>query len=262
MPPCLPLAPTPPPPRLAHPPAPACPPACPPACCPQWELVRGADLLDFLNAQGGVLPEPLAARLFAQLVRGRGWRGGRRVGSGWGWVAGRRTWGAQRRRCACGRSRAGAAHPPARPALPLAALSGRPPARPAAGHGAAGARRGLCPPRHQARKVRRRAAVAAAGLCTPRGAWRRRGPAASKAGPAWAYQQPALPPPCPPLQRRGGRRRLPASSHDWSHSLPCLRCPPPHPPTRSAMVDAATGRIRLIDFGLSKRHASACTLGE
>ena len=115
-------------PRLQHasptrPPAPACLPACLPACCPQWELVRGADLLDFLNAQGGVLPEPLAARLFAQLVRGWGWRGGRRVGGGRGWVAGRQTWGAQHRRCSCSHSRAGAACPPARHALPLAALS-------------------------------------------------------------------------------------------------------------------------------------------
>ena len=35
-----------------------------------WELVQGPDLLDHLNAQGGVLSEPAAAVLFAQIVRG------------------------------------------------------------------------------------------------------------------------------------------------------------------------------------------------
>lgn len=35
----------------------------------QWELVQGMDLLDTLNAHGGVLGEPMAAPLFAQLVR-------------------------------------------------------------------------------------------------------------------------------------------------------------------------------------------------
>ena len=34
----------------------------------QWELVEGVDMLDFLNQQGGLLPEPLAAHLFCQIV--------------------------------------------------------------------------------------------------------------------------------------------------------------------------------------------------
>lgn len=41
-------------------------PLLPPA---QWELVEGSDLLDHLNARGGVLAEAEAAPLFAQLVR-------------------------------------------------------------------------------------------------------------------------------------------------------------------------------------------------
>lgn len=37
---------------------------------PQWELVEGMDLLDYLNSRGGVLAEAEAAPLFAQLVHG------------------------------------------------------------------------------------------------------------------------------------------------------------------------------------------------
>ena len=57
-------------PQLPHPPALnafSCGPLFRP---PQWELVEGMDLLDYLNSRGGVLAEAEAAPLFAQLVHG------------------------------------------------------------------------------------------------------------------------------------------------------------------------------------------------
>ena len=35
---------------------------------PQWELVEGSDLLDFLNEHGGRLSETVSAHIFQQLI--------------------------------------------------------------------------------------------------------------------------------------------------------------------------------------------------